>query len=90
MESTEDRSELFVVSTEDPESDDDRNDGSDPAEGMPGFQSVLKDMIPGVKVKIFKVITPEKVDKDMVSKVIDQLFAEEESGDEDEDGEDDG
>ncbi|GAU30542.1 hypothetical protein TSUD_65520 [Trifolium subterraneum] len=88
MESTEDRSELFVVSTEDPESDDDRNDGSDPAEGMPGFQNVLKDMIPGVKVKIFKVITPEKVDKDMVSKVIEQLFAEEESGDED--GEDDG
>ncbi|KAK2383471.1 protein EXECUTER 1, chloroplastic [Trifolium repens] len=90
LESTGDRSELFVVSTEDPESDDDRNDGSDPAEGMPGFQNVLKDMIPGVKVKIFKVITPEKVDKDMVSKVIEQLFAEEESGDEDEDGEDDG
>ncbi|XP_045819291.1 protein EXECUTER 1, chloroplastic [Trifolium pratense] len=87
MESTEDRSERFVVSTEDPESDDDRNDGSDPAEGMPGFQNVLKDMIPGKKVKIFKVITPEKVDKDMVSKVIEQLFAEEESGDEDEDGE---
>lgn len=90
MESTEDRSELFVVSTEDPESGDDRNDGSDPAEGMPGFQNVLKDMIPGVKVKIFKVITPEKVDKDLMSKVIEELFEEEESEDEDENGEDDG
>lgn len=83
-ESTEDRSELFVVSTEDPESGDDRNDGSDPAEEMPGFQNVLKDMIPGVKVKIFKVITPEKIDKDLISKVIEQLI-EEEDGDEDED-----
>lgn len=87
VESTEDRSELFVVSTEDPESGDDRNDGPDPAEGMPGFQNVLKDMIPGVKVKIFKMVTPEKVDKDLISKVIEQLIEEEESGEED-DGED--
>lgn len=89
VESTEDKSELFVVTTEDPESGDDRSDGSDPADGMPGFQNVLKDMIPGVKVKIFKVITPEKVDKDLISKVIEQIIEEEESGDEVEDGEDD-
>ena len=85
MESTEDKSELYVVSTEDPENDDDRNDGSDPAEGMPGFQNVLKDMIPGVKVKVFKVITPEKVDKDL-SNVIEKII-EDEDGDEDEDEE---
>lgn len=90
MESTEDRSELFVVSIEDPESGDDRNDGSDPAEGMAGFQNVLKDMIPGAKVKIFKVTTPEKIDKDLMSKVIEKYFEEEESEDEDENGEDDG
>ena len=77
------------MSTEDPESGDDRNDGSDPAEGMPGFQNVLKDMIPGAKVKIYEVITPEKADKDLMSKVIEELFEEEESGDEDENGEDD-
>ena len=85
MESTEDKSELFVVSTEDPENGNDRNDGSDPAEGMPGFQNVLKDMIPGVKVKVFKVITPEKVDKDL-SNVIEKII-EDEDGDEDEDEE---
>ncbi|KAK7400373.1 hypothetical protein VNO78_11579 [Psophocarpus tetragonolobus] len=92
VESTEDKSELFVVSTEDPENSDDRNDGSDPAEGMPGFQNVLKDMIPGVKVKVIKVITPEKVDKDL-SNVIEQIIEDEdededEDADEDEDGED--
>ncbi|ESW31145.1 hypothetical protein PHAVU_002G213200 [Phaseolus vulgaris] len=92
MESTEDKSELFVVSTEDPENGDDRNDGSDPTEGMPGFQNVLKDMIPGVKVKVFKVITPEKVDTDL-SDVIEQIIEDEDEEDEDsnedEDDEDD-
>ncbi|KAI9073624.1 hypothetical protein K1719_044409 [Acacia pycnantha] len=47
VESHEGRSELFVASTEDPESGDDKDDGSDPAEGIPRFQNVLKDMIPG-------------------------------------------
>ncbi|KAE9607139.1 hypothetical protein Lalb_Chr09g0326911 [Lupinus albus] len=82
---TEDRSQLFVVSTEDLEGDDDRNDGSDPAEGMPGFQNVLKDMIPGVKMKIYTVTTPEKVDKDLISKVVEQIIEEENEDDEDED-----
>ncbi|KAF7843027.1 protein EXECUTER 1, chloroplastic [Senna tora] len=68
VESTEDKNELFVVSTEDPESGDDKDDSSDPAEGIPGFQNVLKDMIPGVKVKVLKVTAPEKVDKDLISK----------------------
>ncbi|XP_019423479.1 PREDICTED: protein EXECUTER 1, chloroplastic-like [Lupinus angustifolius] len=85
---TEDQSQLFVVSTEDLEGGDDRNDGSDPTEGMPGFQNVLKDMIPGVKVKIYAVTTPEKVDKDIISKVIEQIIEEEKDEDEDEDEED--
>lgn len=86
VESTEDRSQLFVGSTEDLESGDDKNDGSDPAEAMPGFQNVLKDMIPGVTVKIFTVTTPEKVDKDLISKVIEQIIEEEKDEDEDGDG----
>ncbi|XP_027348690.1 protein EXECUTER 1, chloroplastic [Abrus precatorius] len=90
VESSEDKSELFVVSAEDLENGDDRNDGSDPAEGMPGFQNVLKDMIPGVKVKVFKVITPEKVDKDLISKVIEQIIEEEEDEDDGEDEDEDG
>ncbi|KAJ7968309.1 protein EXECUTER 1, chloroplastic-like [Quillaja saponaria] len=85
VDSPEDRSELFVVGTEDPESSD-RDDSSDPSEGLPGFQNILKDMIPGVKVKVLKVTTPEKVDKDLISKVIEQII-EEEDEDEDEDDE---
>lgn len=87
MESPEGRSELFVVSTEDPDSGDDNDDGSDPAEGMPGFQNVLKDMIPGVKVKVLKVNPSEKVDKDLISKVIEQIIEEEEDEDEEEEEE---
>ncbi|KAK7363071.1 hypothetical protein VNO77_05200 [Canavalia gladiata] len=89
VESNDDKSELFVVSTEDLDNGDDPNEGSDPPEGMPGFQNVLKDMIPGVKVKVFKVITPEKVDKDLISKVIEQIIEEEEDEDEDGDGDED-
>ncbi|CAL0331463.1 unnamed protein product [Lupinus luteus] len=88
VEPTEDRSQLFVVSTEDLEGDDDRNDGSDLDEG-PGFQNVLKDMIPGVKMKIYTVTTPEKVDKDLISKVVEQIIEEENEDDEDEDEEED-
>lgn len=84
VESPEGRSELFVVSTEDPESGDDKDDGSDSAEGISGFQNVLKDMIPGVKVKVLKVTPSEKVDKDLISKVIEQIIEEEEDEEEEE------
>lgn len=83
VESPEDKSQLFVGSPEDPEVVDDRNDSSDPTDGMPGFQNILKDTIPGVKMKILKFTTPDKVDKDIISEVIEQITEEE--GDEDED-----
>lgn len=35
-------------------------------------------MIPGVKVKVVKVTAPEKVDRDIISKVIEQIIEEEE------------
>lgn len=35
-------------------------------------------MIPGVKVKVVKVTAPEKVDRDVISKVIEQIIDEEE------------
>ncbi|RDX91239.1 Protein EXECUTER 1, chloroplastic, partial [Mucuna pruriens] len=89
VESPEDRSELFVGNPEDPEVADDRNDSSDPSEGMPGFQNVLKDTIPGVKMKVLKVTTPNKVDKDIISKVIEQITDEEGDEDEDEDADKD-
>lgn len=77
LDSTDDKSDLFVVNTEDPENGDDRDDSSDLAEGLSGFQNILRDMIPGVKVKVLKVTAPGKVDKDLISKVIEQIIEEE-------------
>lgn len=77
LDSTEDKSDLFVVNTEDPEDGDDRDDSSDLAEGLSGFQNILRDMIPGVKVKVLKVTAPGKVDRDLISKVIEQIIEEE-------------
>jgi len=84
VKSPEDKSELFVGTPEDPEVVDDRNenDRSDPTDGMPGFQIILKDTIPGLKMKVLKLTTPDKVNKDITSKVIEQITEEE--GDEDE------
>ncbi|XP_073024062.1 protein EXECUTER 1, chloroplastic-like [Primulina eburnea] len=64
----ENKNELFERSPENSEDGD--YDDSD-------FDNVLRDMIPGVKVKVVKV-TSEKVDKDMISKVIEQIIDEEE------------
>ncbi|KAK8476489.1 hypothetical protein V6N11_021019 [Hibiscus sabdariffa] len=88
-DSTEDKTDLFVVSTEDGVDeddieDDDADDGSDEGEGLFGFQNVLRDMIPGAKVKVVKVTAPGKVDPDCISKVIEQIIDEE---DEEKDGE---
>ncbi|EEF29622.1 protein EXECUTER 1, chloroplastic [Ricinus communis] len=81
---TEEKSDLFVVSTEDTDDGDETEDGSDIAEGLPGFQNILRDMVPGVKVKVLKVTTSSKVDRDFISKVIEQIMDEE---DEEEDTE---
>ncbi|XWS68220.1 hypothetical protein CRYUN_Cryun04dG0072200 [Craigia yunnanensis] len=81
--SSEDKSDLFVVSTEDDEDgvddidDEDTDDGSDVGEGLTGFQNILQDMIPGAKVKVLKVTAPGKVDRDFISKVIEQIIDEE-------------
>lgn len=77
LDSTEDKSDLFVVNTEDSEDGDDRDESSDLAEGLSGFQNILRDMIPGVKVKVLKVTAPGKVDRDLISKVIEQIIEEE-------------
>nr|KJB79578.1 hypothetical protein B456_013G055300 [Gossypium raimondii] len=90
---SEDKSDLFVVSTEDDEDgdyedddddDDVAEDGSDVGEGLTSFQNLLQDMIPGVKVKVLKVSAPGKVDQDFISKVIEQIIDED---DEDKDAE---
>ncbi|PON38923.1 Protein EXECUTER [Parasponia andersonii] len=86
LDSRDDKSDLLVAVNEDAEDEDenDRDDLSDPAQGFSGFQNILKDMIPGVKVKVLKVTAPGKVDKDLISKVIEQIIEED---DEEKDGE---
>ncbi|KAH9697188.1 protein EXECUTER 1 [Citrus sinensis] len=75
--STEDKDDLLVVSAEDTEDGDESDDSSDLAEGLSGFQNILRDMIPGVRVKVLKVTAPGKVDRDFISKVIEQIMEEE-------------
>lgn len=62
---------------EEEEETDVMEDSSDLTEEVPGFRNILRDMIPGVKVKVLKVTAPGKVDKDMISKVIEQMMDEE-------------
>lgn len=86
LDSSEEKNDLFVAVNEDAEDEDDsdRDDISDPAQGFSGFQNILKDMIPGVKVKVLKVTAPGKVDKDLISKVIEQIIEEDDEAKDDE------
>ncbi|XP_024017584.1 protein EXECUTER 1, chloroplastic [Morus notabilis] len=86
LDSTEDKNDLLVSVNEDTEDEDDsdRDDVSDPAQGISSFQNILRDMIPGVKVKVLKVTAPGKVDKDLISKVIEQIIEEDDEEKDDE------
>ncbi|KAJ0970066.1 hypothetical protein J5N97_022943 [Dioscorea zingiberensis] len=75
---------LSDIYVEDLTAVEERDDDSDMVDGLAGIQNVLQDMIPGVKIKILKVVAPGKVDGDMISKVIEQIV-EEEDEDNDED-----
>ncbi|GLT68556.1 hypothetical protein SLA2020_407750 [Shorea laevis] len=82
--SNEDKSDLLIVSAEDAEDGDDTDDGTDLTEGLLGFQNVLRDLIPGVKVTVLKVTAPGKVDRDFISKVVEQIMEEEDEDKDDE------
>ncbi|KAG6571871.1 Protein EXECUTER 1, chloroplastic, partial [Cucurbita argyrosperma subsp. sororia] len=88
LDPVEEKDDLFIVGGEEAEDGDIRNGDSDIAVGFPVFQDILRDMIPGVKVKVLKLTAPGKMDKDMISKVIEQIIEEEE--DEEEEDEEDG
>ncbi|KAL2936751.1 Protein EXECUTER 1 chloroplastic [Bienertia sinuspersici] len=75
------KSDMFTPVIEDNEDDEDKDD-PEVADGFSGFQNILQDMIPGVRVKVLKVTAPGKVDRDMISKVVEQIIEEE---DEDQD-----
>ncbi|XP_031391164.1 protein EXECUTER 1, chloroplastic isoform X1 [Punica granatum] len=84
LDSADGKSSILFTSSEEgedgEEEEEDNNlsgDGSDLPEEVPGFRNILRDMIPGVKVKVLKVTAPGKVDKDMISKVIEQMMEEE-------------
>lgn len=75
--SSEGKSGLSTASTEDAEEIEDKDNDSDMSDEMTGFPNILRDMIPGVKVTVLKVTAPGKVDKDLISKVIEQIMEEE-------------
>nr|GLL23803.1 protein EXECUTER 1, chloroplastic-like [Ipomoea trifida] len=78
---TEYKDDLFGKGKEVSEDDENRDDDS-------GFENKLRDMVPGVKVKVLKVTAPAKVDRDLISKVIEQVLDDDDDEDEDEDEED--
>ncbi|KAJ0262835.1 Protein EXECUTER 1 [Hirschfeldia incana] len=73
----EDAGNLSVKPSEDEEESDNSDNDSDLLDESSGFQTFLRDMIPGVKVKVMNVNSPGKADKDFISKVIDQIADEE-------------
>ncbi|KAK4744948.1 hypothetical protein SAY87_011260 [Trapa incisa] len=82
LDSFDENSDILTsTSEEDLEEEEEETDvvedSSDLPEEVSGLKNILRDMIPGVKVKVLKVTAPGKVDKDMVSKVIEQMMEEE-------------
>ncbi|XP_021773989.1 protein EXECUTER 1, chloroplastic-like [Chenopodium quinoa] len=76
------KTDIFTPVLEDTDDDDEDKDDPELADGLSGFQNLLQDMIPGVRVKVLKVTAPGKVDRDLISKVVEQIIEEE---DEDQD-----
>lgn len=68
-------------------SEEEKDEDTDISDGLASIQNVLPDMIPGVKVKVLKIVSPGKVDRDLIAKVIEQIMEEEdESSDEELEG----
>ncbi|MCL7048019.1 hypothetical protein MKW94_027560 [Papaver nudicaule] len=87
--SNEEKSDLLAASTIDMEEMEDRDNDSDMSDELTVFPNILRDMIPGVKVTVLRVTAPGKVDKDLISKVIEQIMEEEEEDEVEEEEEDD-
>lgn len=67
---TENKGDLLEETTEDAGDSGDTDEDS-------SFENTLRDLIPGVKVKVLKVTTPGKMDRDIISKVVDQIIEDE-------------
>ncbi|KAI4318723.1 hypothetical protein MLD38_032394 [Melastoma candidum] len=78
-DSTEEKSDILMEEESD---SNDREVTADFSEEIPSFQNILRDIVPGVKVKVMKVTAPGKVDRDLIAKVIEDMMDEEEEDNE--------
>ncbi|XP_020591375.1 protein EXECUTER 1, chloroplastic [Phalaenopsis equestris] len=69
------------MSSKDVKTVEEVDDDPDWIDGLAGIKNILQDVIPGVKVKVFKVVAPGKVDGDLISKVIERIVEEDEGSD---------
>ncbi|KAI4342054.1 hypothetical protein MLD38_026715 [Melastoma candidum] len=81
-DSTEEKSDIIITTVEEESDSNDREDTADFSEEIPSFQNILRDIVPGVKVKVIKVTAPGKVDRDLIAKVIEDMMDEEEQDNE--------
>ncbi|XP_008776948.1 protein EXECUTER 1, chloroplastic isoform X2 [Phoenix dactylifera] len=68
------------IYSEDIESLEKGDDDSDVTDELTSIQNILQDIIPGVKVKVLKVVAPGRVDRDLIAKVIEEIIEEEDDG----------
>ncbi|KVI01858.1 Protein of unknown function DUF3506 [Cynara cardunculus var. scolymus] len=86
LDSIGDKGDLFAKDSEDTEDVEDEDDSSDMAEEY-GFENIMRDMIPGakdLKIKVMNLIPPGKIDRDLISKVVEQIMEEDEDDEDDE------
>ncbi|URE05272.1 UvrD/REP helicase N-terminal domain [Musa troglodytarum] len=62
-----------------------KDDDTNVTDGITTIQNILRDLIPGVKVRVLKLVSPGKVDRDLIAKVVEQIMEEEEESSEEDD-----
>ncbi|XP_074585578.1 protein EXECUTER 1, chloroplastic-like [Curcuma longa] len=60
-----------------------RDDDLNMMDGISIIQNVIRDLIPGSKVRVLKLVSPGKVNRDIIAKVVEQIMEEEDDGEED-------
>jgi len=73
----EEKTDLSAKGADDVEEDEERDDDSDVADEVAGIQSIMRDMIPGFKFNVVKVVVPGKLDRDLIFKALEQESEEE-------------
>ncbi|KAK1317390.1 hypothetical protein QJS10_CPA05g01491 [Acorus calamus] len=78
-DSPEGQNDLSIKSIEEAEDGEEKDDDSDAVADLP---KSLRDIITGGKVKVVQVVSPAKVDRDLISKVIEQIIEDEDEDEE--------